>query len=314
MKLSTLIKKEEDRGSTIVGCWEAWDEHRWLNEDHSEHRDGRYHPSQLAGCPALLFLDMEGFPLPSEPYSAKRERIFQNGDSVHERIQIQLCKAGILDVSGFDDSMETPIAYPALNIGGHTDGVLNFGPRHDTGMTITMFGVEVPVFDFEDENQREILEIKSINDRGFKEVCKYGPKEDHKLQATIYCKCLGIQATRFLYENKNDQTWFEKRIPFNQKIWKSVKDKILLIEKWRAEYRETGLIPKGVFDAAADSGKKRKPWGIYAIDLLKPTIGRKTIVELKAELDEKLAAEKKKVKIKNNKLKPRKKGVRRAKK
>lgn len=49
----------------------------------------------------------------------------------------------------------------------------------------------------------EVLELKSINDRGFQNVVEFGPKTDHKWQATAYMLATGMTATRFVYENKN---------------------------------------------------------------------------------------------------------------
>jgi len=51
---------------------------------------------------------------------------------------------------------------------------------------------------------QSIVELKSINDRGFKYLTT-DPKNDHFLQLQIYLNLMGIDHGVVLYENKNDQ-------------------------------------------------------------------------------------------------------------
>lgn len=277
MRLSTLIK--ERREGTVTKAWmDYWHEVDVGNYDDSEHNDGRYHASALTGCPALLFLYMEGFPIPRKP-EPKTFRIFGNGDGVHERIQVQLARAGILETAEFDETMETPIEIPEYNIGGHTDGVLNFGPKVDTGKTIRMFGKKVPVFRFKNTRNRAILEIKSINERGFAEVKKAGqPKPEHIKQANVYAHAKGVPRIIFIYENKNNQEWLEYSVNYSERLYKETVATIKLVERWRKEYRRTGELPKEMIQVAKRSGRERKPWGIYAIDLIRRRLGEEDIV------------------------------------
>lgn len=291
-KLSELIKRMGEDSKTPCTITDAYSKavEEGLWDDHS-HDDGHYHPSQIAGCPALLFLAMEKFPLPKDvPYArpgelpdyGKMTRIFKNGDGTHERIQGDLCDMGYLDVSALDETQETPMSIPELNIIGHCDGVLNFGKRtlvknRKNKNPFVMFGKVRKLWRHLDNKDRAVLEIKSINERGFKEVLSKGPKLEHIWQANIYCKALKLPRMVFIYENKNDQKWYEKSVNFQPNLWQEVVDKIKMIEEWRAEYRKTGKIPAGVHKAAAETARNRMPWGIYAADLLRPRLGEKTL-------------------------------------
>lgn len=57
---------------------------------------------------------------------------------------------------------------------------------------------------FDNENNRVLVEMKSINDRGFKNILK-SPREDHFLQWNLCSKALGISNGVILYENKDSQ-------------------------------------------------------------------------------------------------------------
>lgn len=84
-------------------------------------------------------------------------RIFNNGDGVHERLQNYLSDMGLLIMD------EVPLINDDLKIQGHTDGFLDL------------------------EEEIAILEIKSINDRGFTSL--KDAKEEHKMQGLVYIFC-----------------------------------------------------------------------------------------------------------------------------
>jgi len=283
VKLSKLIAERSATTSPVTKAWIKWRKKRWDEEQGQHASDGMFHPSQIHGCPAMLFLNMVGFDIPPAVFDAKAARIFDNGDAVHERLQVQFALAGILDVTRFDESSEVPILDKFLRIAGHTDGILNFGPKKFTGKTIQMFGKEVPVYRFLDPTQQAILEIKSINERGFTEIAKFKkPKIEHIEQATVYAKVLGIKKIVFIYENKNQQLWEELVCAPEERAWLKTLKTIERVNKWIKEFKATKMIPKGVFDAAKDSAKHRKPWDtIIALDLLQPNIGSTLVLKLK---------------------------------
>ena len=288
MKLSKLLASaKEDRPLT-----KAWEKARikGLLDSKSDHDDGAYHPSALAGCPAMLFLQMEKFPIPKENIDGPKHRVFLNGDYFHERMQVELCKAGVLDVSALDQTLETPIHLPKYNIRGHCDGVLNFGPRERDGSFI-MHGRKVPRYKFSESSKRAVLELKSIkgdDDKnksrqyGFNAVQRNGVKDDHYLQANIYAKALGLERIVFLYENKNTHFWYEEVLPFSKELWLKVVNKIKMIEEWRAEFKKTGKIPKEVYKIANESAKTQF-FGIKARDLLIRRMGEKSLEQQRLE-------------------------------
>jgi hypothetical protein len=66
-----------------------------------------------------------------------------------------------------------------------------------------------------------ILELKSINDRGFKALKQF-PKAEHELQLQIYLNLLPAQWGTVLYENKNDQKLKAFLIQQNPKVFEQI--------------------------------------------------------------------------------------------
>jgi hypothetical protein len=108
--------------------------------------------------------------MPAKGERADVSNIFINGDFVHLRYQM----VGL--IQGWLTDAEIPITLPEYNVRGTMDGDLGDG----------------------------VLEIKSINSRGFASVSEFGPKEAHKKQATAYMLAKGYVYTRFIYENKDN--------------------------------------------------------------------------------------------------------------
>ena len=87
------------------------------------------------------------------------QRIFDNGNYTHDRLQTYLEKMGILKLR------EVPVWNEELQIMGHSDGLIAMTPM-----------------------QLSILEIKSINDNGFGKLIEAKP--EHVRQAHVYMYCL----------------------------------------------------------------------------------------------------------------------------
>lgn len=115
-------------------------------------------PSAVGSCIRSRYYTRMG--AESDPYSidARTRRIFDNGSGVHERLQSYLKKQGMLLMD------EVPLVNEDYAIQGHTDGILKLG------------------------NELAILEIKSINSRGFSEL--KSEKPEHKMQGLVYLFCL----------------------------------------------------------------------------------------------------------------------------
>jgi len=166
-------------------------------------RDKRYthcfHPSTLYK-PAEYLLkayfdgDSEG------DYSSQRLRVFDNGHDVHKRIQNYLRELGILR------EVECPVENREYEIKGHADGVLEI------------------------DGKKGVLEIKSINSRGFYGLLE--PDERHLIQANVYMFCLGIPRGVILYENKDNQDLREFLVTQDPKVIQPVLEKIKLVQSW----------------------------------------------------------------------------------
>ena len=144
-----------------------------LTKNGGRDRQGTWSASSAGRClreQQFTYLGVDGL----NP-DAQAQTIFANGDYMHLRYQV----AGI--VGGWLTDAEVPL-HLGGNVRGTADGILAWG---------------------------EVLELKSINFRGFAEVVDMGPKSEHKWQATAYMLATGLPITRFVYENKNTQANME---------------------------------------------------------------------------------------------------------
>ena len=73
-----------------------------------------------------------------------------------------------------------------------------------------------------------VLELKSINDRGFNEL-KGSPKHDHFIQLQIYLNLLNKDYGIVLYENKNDQKLKAFKVERDIKVWETLLERCVNI-------------------------------------------------------------------------------------
>jgi hypothetical protein len=132
-------------------------------------RTGYWSASSSGDCLRKQQFTYLGFP--RQRNDADAQNIFENGDFLHLRYQV----AGLL--GGWLQDVEVPLA--SGDARGTADGILTW---------------------------KEVLELKSINSRGFESVLEFGPKKLHKYQATAYMMMSGLSRTRFVYENKDRNT------------------------------------------------------------------------------------------------------------
>lgn len=134
-------------------------------------------PSQVGACLRARYYARTGETRDPNCISSRSQRIFDNGTKVHERLQEYLKDSGKLLMD------ELPVHEENYNIQGHTDGLFviePFEPKRKKAFIscyANCFAKEVGV-----------LEIKSINDRGFKEL--KDAKPEHKMQGLVYLFCL----------------------------------------------------------------------------------------------------------------------------
>jgi hypothetical protein len=131
-----------------------------------------FHPSSLHRHPKVLKqLYFSGDD--AARFEGRVYRIFDNGHFVHSRLQAYLEKTGVLLEA------EVSIEDKELEIVGRCDGIIQLGDKEG------------------------VLEIKSINTRGFDNLKK--PKREHIGQLNVYMHCVKLPYGVLLYENKNDQ-------------------------------------------------------------------------------------------------------------
>ena len=140
-----------------------------------KNREGVFYPSMLGSyCMRLLYLAYNGL-LPEQVIDDNLQRIFDNGNSLEDRMASYFTKMDILLDREIVAKSDTP------PISGRADFLL----KHEDYDTIG-------------------LELKSINDKGF-EALKNRPKREHTVQLQIYLHILQLPYGVVLYENKNNK-------------------------------------------------------------------------------------------------------------
>lgn len=183
----------------------------------------KFHPSSIGYCTRKTVYVMSGYP--GAELSPQSLSIFENGHSFHNRMEHWFDKAGILIAP------ELPIKNDELNISGRTDAVIN-----NPNSTKYQYLREVTLVDFNDkviytgpDNEIALVELKSINYKGFNRVRNEGPKEEHVAQLQLYMFLTGIHHGIIFYENKNDQETLEFWIEYDPVLVAKLIDKIKVI-------------------------------------------------------------------------------------
>ncbi len=145
-------------------------------------------PSQAGTCLRSRFYTRKGYDF-DDHIDARLRRIFGNGIFTHERLQGYLKEEGMLLCD------ELPMHNIKYNIQGHTDGLLDFG------------------------KEKAILEIKSINLRGFNDLKMVKP--EHKKQGLVYLYCVE-QRRLELHREYEDFEDFENHFYSRNKFYKSL--------------------------------------------------------------------------------------------
>lgn len=135
-------------------------------------------PSSIGSCLRARYYSRIQAPADVNAIEPRTRRIFDNGSKVHERLQGYLKAEGMLLLD------EAPLYNEQYNIQGHTDGILRISP-----------------------SEVAILEIKSINSRGYNELKKEKP--EHRMQGLTYVYCTE-QHRLYLRERYKSEEDFQK--------------------------------------------------------------------------------------------------------
>ena len=158
---------------------------------------------------SLIGADAEG------AWEPRMRRILDTGTAVHSQLQIYLEEIAARSDGAFTFVPEVDVdpdkndLADMMDISGHTDG---------------------DSYAKEDEDEvRFLLEIKTINDAGYKKTS--GPHPEHLMQGTIYQACLDVPVIVFLYYNKNDSSIAEYVHTFDSSRWEAIEAKLNVVRE-----------------------------------------------------------------------------------
>lgn len=165
------------------------------------------------GCAREMYYSITGADAEGA-WEPRTRRILDTGTAVHSQLQLYLSEIAIRSNETFhfipevDIDPDTNDLAGRLDISGHTDG-------------------DCYVKEGDDE-VRFLLEIKTINDAGYKKTS--GPHPEHLMQGTIYQACLDVPVIVFLYYNKNDSSIAEFIHLFDKDRWGAITAKATWIQ------------------------------------------------------------------------------------
>lgn len=153
--------------------------------DEESYPQARFRASSIADCPRKMIFSMMNLPKDQYPRSgsdtAKGYKLMGMGTYIHGYIQEHFIAMGILPKDDLEEKKR--LVDEEYMFSGHCDGVLDI------------------------DGTRVLLEIKTINERGFKWIKE--PKQEHYFQAQAYLhfleKLYNIRAEKvlFIYVNRN---------------------------------------------------------------------------------------------------------------
>lgn len=177
---------------------------------------GTVHPSAAHRCRLRLYYDVLAEFEGEEEISPELQFIFDIGHALHATVQKALHRAL---KSNFEDEVTVDLAESFIE-NGHADGRIRM-PDHTY-----------------------VIEIKTISADGYSKLTK--PKEEHILQASIYCRALDAPFMCFLYIDKGTGSMKQYPLVYDERVYQNWRrDKIEPLEK----ALETGTEP------IADAGK-----------------------------------------------------------
>lgn len=149
-------------------------------------RKGTVSASSLGSCKRQQQFTYIG--MPKIPPSAKTAAVFQTGTFMHLRWQM----AGLSE--GWLVKAEESLPANRWMLSGTMDGIAHDG---------------------------SVVEFKSINSNGFRNVMTFGAKPEHRTQLGAYLLATGIEKGVFIYEDKDTQEYIEipqtaTELPLNQ--------------------------------------------------------------------------------------------------
>ena len=172
-----------------------------LGYQQSNSRVGVFYPSMLGNdCDRYLYLAFRGL-LPQQEIASTTQSIFDTGSSLEDRMAKYFEKMRILKGRELSVKCDSP------PISGRVDFLL-----------------------VHDEYKDVVLELKSINDKGFKNLYSK-PKPEHTVQLQIYLQLMDRPYGIVLYENKNDQKLKAFKVKRSPKEWNALVKRCTAIQE-----------------------------------------------------------------------------------
>jgi len=180
-----------------------------LNEEKSKHKHSiKFYPSSIGFCSRAIVYRMLNYP--ASPLDPRILSIMDNGTQVHTRLENIFQKTNLMIAA------ELMIKDESLNISGRSDVIIK--SPYETipnNKIIKLYNIDKELVYEGSSNMIHLIEIKSINDNGFKRILNKADTK-HKDQLTLYMNILKIPNGSLLYENKNTQQLAEHIIKYNE--------------------------------------------------------------------------------------------------
>ena len=156
-------------------------------------RKGKFNPSSVGEtCDRLQYLIYHGMLPPENHRDARSIRVLSNGNSLEDRFFKYFTKLNIYR----EKEKRVEVEIPPMS--GRIDYIIQIPNREH----ITL------------------VELKTINDRGFASL--NAPKPEHSTQLQCYLNMLGVPHGIVMYENKNSQAFKEFHIHKDEDLWNGI--------------------------------------------------------------------------------------------
>ena len=211
MSNNVAIKKGLDSifSSASQKFWLEEELDKYLENKTKDFRSTGFHASSAGMCPR--WLQLQGNAIVSDRPDAKLQRIFDNGKWTHLRYHDYFAKSGAL----IKHEVPIKLEFDGFIVVGSADFVIKNA-----------------------QGNLFIIELKTINAKGFEELFSSGHKKEHFEQWNIYSKGLDIKDGVIVYENKDSQELKMFPVKYSPEIF----DKSIGVFRLIAECNKKGIV------------------------------------------------------------------------
>jgi hypothetical protein len=177
----------------------------------------KLHPSTIGMCQRRIAFDM--LMVPKMPTDPSKQRIFENGHSLHLRYETLFEKMGIL--------VQAEMKLEYGDISGHTDAL-----------------IRIPSF-IKPEGEYYLVELKSASSKSFKWMQENNqPKSEHRAQLMFYMHLSGVHKGIIFVENKDTQEVWEYHLDYDPQVGQQLMSKAQWLISLAKQRRVPDLPPK----------------------------------------------------------------------